>query len=869
MRAVDAHGVERTWHVLDTRAGSDETAPRATIVCVHGNPTWSYLWRDLLRAGSAVGYRVIALDHLEMGFSERTGLHRRLADRVAELDAVVAALQVSGETVVVGHDWGGVVASAWATSPHAAPLEVTSLVLTNTGVTLPTDAAAPGPVRLARTPGVLPLVTSRTEAFLRTTLAIARPALADDVAAAYRAPYLSVERRLGIEDFVADIPVGAGHPTRPVFEAAAERLGRFDRPTLLLWGPNDPVFGEKFLRDLRGRLPGADVHRFAEAGHLVVEDADVAGTVLRWLDRRTDTGAPEGHDDDVAPIDLWSQLLQRKDSDEPAVVEVQPDGSARRIGWSLLARRVDEIAAGLLAQGVRPGQRISLLVPPGADLTAVVYATLRIGAVGVVADAGLGVRGLTRAVTSSGVDAVIGVPKALAAARALRWPGRRIAAGPVPDAVLRAVGASTTVSDLARTGARRLAEGAVLPPAPGPEAQAVVLFTSGSTGPAKGVVYNHEQLARLAQAMGATIRIGPGAGLVSAFAPFALLGPALGATCVVPAMDVTRPSTLTARALAAAVAASGSTSVFLSPAALVNVLATEDDLDPADRRALGEVEVLLSAGAPVPTPLLQRVARLMPKADPRTPYGATEVLPATDVGLSDILEAGLGEGICVGRPVAGTTVAIAPLDDAGVPGADLVTTPGVTGEVVVGGAHVKDHYDQLWLTQADSVAVGSVAGPDGGPRARRWHRTGDVGHLDDEGRVWIEGRLAHVVRTPAGVLTPVGPEQRAETVPGIARAALVGIGPEHARQVAVVAEAGGADAGDVEPVARTTVATPELSEAVRLATGLPLVAVLLVPALPTDVRHNSKIDRVRVAAWAERVLAGERTEPLVRKGWRR
>ncbi|WP_205709152.1 alpha/beta fold hydrolase [Kineococcus siccus] len=884
----DADGRVRTWHVLDTApdAGADGPGVRGTLLCVHGNPTWSYLWRDLVARGAAAGWRVVAVDQLEMGYSERTGVRRGLAHRVRDLGALVETLGLTGDVVAVGHDWGGVIATGWAAAEDAhararagapagrhraveRPRRLAGLVVMNTAAAHPAEDPAPGPLRLATLPGVLPLVTSRTDAFLRTTLALTHPPLAADVRAAYRAPYRGAADRAGVEDFVADVPVGPAHASRPAIDevaAGAERLGRSGLPALVLWGPRDPVFGEEYLRDWRRRLPGADVHRFEGAGHLLPEDADVAGAVLRWLDTRLGSpAAPPAEEEATAPegsphVPLWTRLDERADSAEEAVVEMGPDGVARRVPWSLLHRRTQEIAAGLLEFGVEPGQRVSLLVPPGADLTAAVYAVVRIGAVGVLADAGLGLRGLTRAVRGAGVDVVIGVSRALVGARVLGWPGRRVAAGPVADEVLRLTGTRVTLADLAALGARRLAEGVALPPAPEPSAEAVVLFTSGSTGPAKGVVYTHRQLSELAAAMGATIRIGPGQGLVSAFAPFALFGPALGATCVVPAMDVTRPATLTASALAAAVAASGSTSAFLSPAALVNVLATADALDDADRAALARVQVLLSAGAPVPDALLQRARTLMPLADPRSPYGATEVLPATDVSLDEVLAAGAGEGICVGRPVEGAVVAIAPLDADGHAGEQLVLDADVTGEVVVGASHVKDHYDQLWLTQADSVAVRAPAGA----APRRWHRTGDVGHLDAQGRVWIEGRLAHVVVTGTEVVTPVGVEQRAESVPGIARAALVGVGPRPARQLAVVAEAS-------EPVARTSVADPELAEAVRTATGRDLVAVLLVPALPTDVRHNSKIDRVRVAAWAGRALAGERVPPLVpgRAGGRR
>lgn len=853
--ARDAAGDKRSWHVLT--AGAAAADARVTLVCVHGNPTWSYLWRGLAAAVEGSDVRVIALDQLEMGWSERTSKRRTLSDRIVELDAVVEALGVAGDVVPVGHDWGGIVATGWAArvAEHearpGAARRLAGLVLTNTGVTLPNTAAL-GPVRFARLPGVLPLATSTSDAFLRVVLGLANPALSPETKAAFAAPYGSRARRAGIQQFVADIPTSPAHPTHATLAAVAEGASALQVPVLMLWGARDPVFGETFLRDLRARIPHADVHRFETAGHLLPEDVDVAAPILRWLAERVEAPADKPRPEPTPAPDLWAHLSNPQPGE--AVIELTASGASRSVSWALLAKRVDELAMGLRALGIRQGQRVSLLVPPGADLTAAVYAVLRIGAVAVVADAGLGVRGLTRAVTGSGVDAVIGVPKALAAARALGWPGIRIAAGRVPTAALAALGTSATLASLARDGRAAIAAGAALPPPPSGDADAAILFTSGSTGPAKGVVYTHRQLAQLAHAMGRVIGIGEGAGLVSAFAPFALLGPALGASCVVPAMDVTRPATLTARALAQAVAASGATTAFLAPAALVNVLATAGDLDEAERQALASVRRLVSAGAPVPTRLLQQARELMPLADPRTPYGATEVLPATDVGLSDIIEAGAGEGICVGRPIDGAVIAIAPLGDQGEAGRQLTLEPGVTGELVVGAEHVKDRYDQRWATHAESVALD----PPPGEQPRRWHRTGDVGHLDAEGRVWVEGRLAHVIVTPRGVVTPVGAEQRAEQVDGIARAALVGVGPAHARQLALVAEA--------EPgVRRTTVADPALADAVREATGQPLVAILLVEALPTDVRHNSKIDRVAVSAWAEGVLAGRRMPPLARR----
>jgi acyl-coenzyme A synthetase/AMP-(fatty) acid ligase len=393
-------------------------------------------------------------------------------------------------------------------------------------------------------------------------------------------------------------------------------------------------------------------------------------------------------------------------------------------------------------------------------------------------------------------------------------------------------GGHTSLAGLARAGA-----GAALPDPPAGDADAAVLFTSGSTGPAKGVVYTHRQLEHLRDALATTYGIEAGSALVAAFAPFALLGPALAVTTVVPEMDVTAPRTLTAAALADAAHAADASMVFTSPAALTNVVATAQRLTSAQRAALGRIWLLLSAGAPVPAALLRQARELMPDASPHTPYGMTEALCVTDISLADIERVGAGDGVCVGRPIAGVDIAISPLDDLGAATGALSTTPDITGEIVVRAAHVKDRYDRLWLTERDSA------------RDQGWHHTGDVGHLDGAGRLWVRGRLAHVITTASEILTPVGVEQRVETLDGVARAAAVGVGPVGTQVLAVVVE--------TRPGApRPAVAPLSFMDSVRSVVDQPVAAVLVVPTLPTDIRHNSKIDRSRLARWADRVLAG-------------
>lgn len=831
-RLVDVPG-SGTWHVLDNR-DTLPAEPVGTVLCVHGNPTWSYLWRRLVAAGARAGrpWRVVAVDQLGMGFSERDGRVRRLDDRVAELGALTKELALEGPVVTAGHDWGGVVSLGWAVEHRDV---LAGVVLLNTAVHLPVGDRPPAVLRPAMVPGIRTTSTVTTTAFLDMTLALAHPALARDVRAAFRAPYRTAHRRQAIGDFVADIPATADHPSRPALDRIAAGVSALDVPALLLWGARDPVFSDRFLDDLSERLPHADVHRSPRAGHLVGEDEDLAGGVLRWLDARL-SGASAQQE---PPVDepwtpLGAALVDRQHDDGPALVELH-GGRTRTIPWSLLATRVDELARGLATLGVKAGDRVAVLVPPGGDLTAVLYACLRIGAVVVLADAGLGVRGLSRAVRSARPAAVVGIERALVAARAFGWSSTLVAAGPVHRRARRALGVVATLPDVADLG--RVS--AVDLPTPGPDDEAAVLFTSGSTGPAKGAVYTQRGLSAMRDAVGRTYGVGPDNPLVAAFAPFALLGPALGATTVSPDMDVTAPRTLTARALADAVRAIDGRVVFASPAALAGVLATQDDLTPADRDALADVTTFLSAGAPVPERLLAAAATLLPRAALHTPYGMTEMLPVTDIDLVGIRAAGPGDGVCVGRPVHGADVQISALDADGCATGEPTAEPGVVGEVVVSGPHRKARYDRLWLTEhASSRDPGA-------------HRTGDVGHLDAEGRLWVEGRLAHVVVTADGVVTPVGVEQRVDEVPGVVRSAAVGVGPRGTQQLVVV----------VEPDApcREVVADEHLAAAVRAAVApLRVAAVLVAPRLPTDVRHNSKIDRAAVAAWAGASLAGRR-----------
>ena len=401
-------GVGRTWHILDNRVGS----PKLTLLCVHGNPTWSYLWRDLL-AQSPDDVRVIAVDQLDMGFSERTGTVRRLSQRIDDLSALTDELELTGPVMTVAHDWGGPISLGWA-ERHVGQLA--GIVLMNTAVHQPAGSPAPSLIRAVRLPGVLKSVCATTPAFVRGTMALSRPRPSKAVRDAYEAPYLSPDRRAAIATFVEDIPLDDAHPSHRALSAVAAGLAELnDVPSLLLWGPHDPVFSDLYLQDLEERLPDASVHRFIGASHMTPEDADVASAVYSWIDELGTEAKPLIVEAEREP--LWAAVDRRSGDHDVAIVEMGPDGASNSITFAELSVDVERVAGGLVELGVGAYDRIAVLVPPGVDLAVSSFAAWRVGAVPVLADAGLGLRGMGRALKSADPAYLIGIPRALAAAR--------------------------------------------------------------------------------------------------------------------------------------------------------------------------------------------------------------------------------------------------------------------------------------------------------------------------------------------------------------------------------------------------------------------------------------------------------------------
>jgi acyl-CoA synthetase (AMP-forming)/AMP-acid ligase II len=535
------------------------------------------------------------------------------------------------------------------------------------------------------------------------------------------------------------------------------------------------------------------------------------------------------------------EALARAQPQTPAII--QPWGVPRRYTYRELDADSGCLARGLEAVGVGRGVRTVLMVPPGLDFYALTFALFKVGAVVVLIDPGMGVGNLRACIDEAAPEAFIGVPKAHLARLLFGWGKRTlrtcITVGP------RLVWGGFDLAAIRRRGAS-------LPSAPAaataPDEMAAILFTSGSTGIAKGAVYTHAIFAAQVEMLRRLYDIRPGEVDLPTFPLFGLFAPALGMTAVVPRMDFTRPARVDPRAILDPIRAFGVTNLFGSPALIRHVGGYA-----ADRRIrLPTLRRVISAGAPVPWQALETFRKLLADGiQVFTPYGATEALPVCSIGSDEVLQetrhgTARGAGVCVGRPVEGIDLKIIRISDEPIArwADDLEVAPGEVGEIAVRGPVVTASY---W-NRPQATALAKI--PDPG-RGGFWHRMGDLGYLDNSGRVWFCGRKSQRVITPAGMLCTVPCEGIFNAHPGVARTALVG-----------VPRAGGAE--PVLCVEREVTVRPWefaklhrelLALAASHAQTRAIRTVLYHWNFPVDIRHNAKIFREKLAAWAARRLS--------------
>lgn len=495
----------------------------------------------------------------------------------------------------------------------------------------------------------------------------------------------------------------------------------------------------------------------------------------------------------------------------------------------------DQVARGLPKFGIERGTRTAVMVKPGFELFALTFGLFKLGAVPVMIDPGIGIRNLGICLEEVEPEAFIGIPRAHLARKILGW-GRKtirslVTVGP------RLLWGGATLKQVMAAGAETPAEVMALPRS---DEVAAILFTSGSTGIPKGVVYRHAHFAAQVEAIRKLYDIRPGEVDLPTFPLFGLFDPALGMTTVIPDMDPTRPARVDPRCILPAMREFGVTNMFGSPA----LLDTVGRYGEKHGVRIPGLKRVISAGAPVPISVMERFLRMLDD-DARvvTPYGATESLPVCSIGSDEIFADGeirnrtaAGAGICVGRPLPEVDLRIAAITDE----AESVIRDlprGEIGEVVVQSAMTTDSY----YNRDHSTALAKIPMAQDGVA----HRMGDLGFLDKKGRLWLCGRKVQRVVTSKGTLFTVPCELVFNTHPSVHRSALVGVerGGEVVPVICVELE-NGKHIGESE-LRKLALSRPHTTE---------IETFLVHPGFPVDVRHNAKIGREKLRVWAAEKL---------------
>ena len=534
-----------------------------------------------------------------------------------------------------------------------------------------------------------------------------------------------------------------------------------------------------------------------------------------------------------------------------AVAIAQPNGPVRDdttrsyklTTFGALDEQSTAIAKGLIRWGVRPGMRIAMLVPFGASFIELTFALLKAGATVVLIDPGIGRKHLIRCLSDARPDGFMAIPKGQAI--------RTLLSKRFPDAKWNVtVGdkwysrkwfwGGKTLPEILALG--QVAEDISLPTIDSSN-PAAIIFTTGSTGPPKGVLYTHGTFHAQIDRIRDRYQIKRGSRDLACFPLFGLFDAVMGVTTIIPDMDPTRPADVNPRRLAEAAAQWEIDQSFGSPALWNTVVRWADENNfsqpfPTLRR-------ILSAGAPVPAATLEKLRRLVhPEAEIVTPYGSTEALPIASIESKEIISetgpaAAKGKGVCVGTRFPGVSWRVVEIDDGPINSIEqtMQMKPGKIGELMVSGPMVTDQY----VVRQDQNSFHKVK--DG---ERVWHRMGDVGYLDSLDRFWFCGRKAHRVVTGKRTLYTVPCEAVFNAHPSVYRSALIGRGERPDQSSVILIET----LPDCQPKTEADRKTLQ-AELANLASRNPLTMhiteiIIREKPLPVDIRHNSKIFRERL-----------------------
>ncbi|RTZ95012.1 MAG: peptide synthase [Deltaproteobacteria bacterium] len=529
---------------------------------------------------------------------------------------------------------------------------------------------------------------------------------------------------------------------------------------------------------------------------------------------------------------------------QKAVIHPAGRDSHNRMAYSHLTfRQLDKLSdclsQGLDSAGISRGTRTVLMVPPSPEFFILVFALFKVGAIPVVVDPGMGIPRMIRCLRDTKPTAFIGISKA----HVLRFFYPRF---------FKTVKTWVTVGTRWFWGGLSLdqmyaAPGKPYPAAPtGIDETAAILFTTGSTGPPKGVVYTHGIFDAQIRHIRSHFKIEPGEIDLPTFPLFSLFDPALGMTAVIPDMDPTRPAHAHPVKIIEAIVDQGVTNMFASPALVRRV----GEYGKTQGIRLPSLRRVISAGAPVSPDVIDTFSHMLSsRAEIHTPYGATEAMPVASIASKEILSktrrmSEKGCGICVGRPIDGITIRIITITDAPIDrwNDDLVLPSGQIGEITVQGDLVtRRYYDHPAANDLAKIKDGN----------RFWHRMGDLGWIDTAGNLWFCGRKNHrVVISEETTLYSIPCEAIYNNHDRVYRSALVGVGdvPNQTPVICIELQKD-ADQQDQDEIRAALQALGNTSPHTKEIRN-----ILFHDAFPVDIRHNAKIFREKLAEWAETQL---------------
>lgn len=535
--------------------------------------------------------------------------------------------------------------------------------------------------------------------------------------------------------------------------------------------------------------------------------------------------------DNIAEV--FTAMAEKKGS-ATAVIEAATN---KRISFESLSEKVEGYADFFAEQGLAPGERVILMLTPSINFIAVTFALFKLGTPIVLIDPGMGYKNLLSCVEGVKASYLIGVPKAVLFSYLFKGKFRELK---------RRFCCGNTLGLLGRDIAQACQQGEnkFLTYAPAKEDLAAIIFTTGSTGPPKGVCYEHGIFHAQLELIQSYYKIGETDIDQPAFPLFALFSAALGACSVLPDMDPTRPAQVDPAKFINSIKAYGVTYSFGSPA-IWNVVAR---YCLKNKLVLHGVKTVLMAGAPVPYGLMQKVKEILPEdCNVYTPYGATESLPIVSIEGDEIIaetwkKTRKGLGVCVGRPLPGIELKIIARVDQKLEDYSLACELGVEeiGEILVKGAVVtKAYYGNEKETRLAKIKDGEGF----------WHRMGDLGYLDSLGRLWFCGRKAHCVLANDTIYYSIPCEAIVNEHPDVYRSALVGLNESCGKAVPALI---------VEPFDKEVDEEKLLEEVRALALKNALTEdiefFLVHHDFPVDIRHNAKIFREKLAVWAQQQI---------------